>query len=1366
MMSADEIRLENLQTGVATWQAAAPIAGDRPAPVAAVAWNGYVDSTQFFGDRIQGYTSQFSYDLGDSELTVQFMVESPGANFDVEVYRLGYYGGNGARLVAKLENNAQIERANVPDPVDTNGWLVDCNWTPNVFWKPEKINGRYHYRSPSDPVDQTTGQIPAYPLLSGVYYVKLKRDEPGGGPEKASGVMFVLTDNAAQSDVVMQTADTTWQAYNTWGNKSLYYDKVVPPAPGHSAPPEHTRAFKVSYNRPFDQVPYFLTEERLMLIHLEQYGYDVTYKTHADVDRYYNEKGDAAGPGSLRQSKAYVVGGHDEYWSGEHMKALEMARINDVSLMFHTGNEAFWKTRWEDDYRTLVSYKETQNNGFQGFGIDPSNEFTGLWRDFRNVATFNAEYEVQQPENALTGTLFTMNNSGVNTDPQHATTIAIPAASSTNRLWRNTTFVDAQGNGIGGRLNIPLGPEWDYDLDNGSRPAGLVQISQTTVTSAAETVLQDFGSVAPFTDLGIKPDGTRKTLPVYLPGQSTHNMTMYRSSRKGLVFSTGTGTWSWGLAASFTQPTLIPPQQFAQPRDVRDNNVIQATFNVLADMGALPHALAPISLPLVFPSGITDTMSPISYASTAQYVAGAGWSITGQSVDTDNNNVRTNTVANVEVSGDGGATWHRATFASLEADGTTWNWFLTLPLPATQVPFILTRATDRSLNLEQVRAFRDAASNTLYVNGGSVAASGPWDSNIEIERARNTTTNLIEMTVTNRDTVLPVYNATFAFANNVYTYDYSTMLTPNQTAAIQNLVVNLAIGANNVTITDSEKTGMDSTTIAGSGVVPTIPGNVTIRGGIGKDTFTADRVKIGANGLGDLVFDGGTGADTVNVTNSVVVRNTFIDGRHNGNGSNGTVPVGASITFDQNTYPVTGSTLTIRTGVANDQVTARNNGTSGGGRLVNTFSGNDTITRGAVNIAVDKVIELMGGDGDDTYAYSRTNVGPDSITDSGGSDWLDLSAAPAPGLGNNFTIPPQFENIRGSAYGETINGDSRDNVIEGNGGNDILVGGAGNDTYRYSGHQSNWGVDTVTELLDQGTDTFDFSAATGGSAPNGGVLATLPSHIENARSSRLADSITGNELNNTLSTTGSTSMPENPGEFNGKGGANTLIVDNGNIYINAFVATGAVLNTVVSNGAHFQTDRLNQNGLTIGVGSRVTLTPDENLTNLASVLNLLFIGAGATLDITDHAMVVNYSTESPVGNIRSLITLGRGTTGFGSTWTGYGITSSTAAAANAVEPESRSVGYAENSELPLGPYSNFRGVAVDDTCVLIAYTKTGDTNLDGVVDDQDVTVVSATYDPNTAQPSWALGDFDFNGFVDDADMTLIGAFYDPNAQPV
>jgi hypothetical protein len=231
--------------------------------------------------------------------------------------------------------------------------------------------------------------------------------------------------------------------------------------------------------------------------------------------------------------------------------------------------------------------------------------------------------------------------------------------------------------------------------------------------------------------------------------------------------------------------------------------------------------------------------------------------------------------------------------------------------------------------------------------------------------------------------------------------------------------------------------------------------------------------------------------------------------------------------------------------------------------------------------------------------------------------------------------------------------------------------------------------------------------------------------------------------------------------FNAGAGANSLTLASGSARIDG-TSTGGTLNTTVAAGAQLSTDRLAQNGLTLQGNSRVTLLPAGG----TSVVTSLNLAAGATLDIGNNALVVDYTGASPVATVRERIVSGRGTTGLGATWTGPGITSSAAAQANGTEPESRSVGYAENATLPLGPYSTFRGQAVDATTVLIAYTRTADANLDGLVNDDDVTVLGAAYAPGAANGVWALGDFEYNGFVDDDDVTLLGAFYNPAAAPL
>ena len=124
--------------------------------------------------------------------------------------------------------------------------------------------------------------------------------------------------------------------------------------------------------------------------------------------------------------------GHDEYWSAQQRANVEAARDAGVNLAFFSGNEIFWKTRWENSidgsgtaHRTLVSYKETHANA----KIDPEpNVWTGTWRDPR----FSPPADGGRPENALSGTLF-MVDAGDRPRSQ------VPAADGKLRLWRNTT---------------------------------------------------------------------------------------------------------------------------------------------------------------------------------------------------------------------------------------------------------------------------------------------------------------------------------------------------------------------------------------------------------------------------------------------------------------------------------------------------------------------------------------------------------------------------------------------------------------------------------------------------------------------------------------------------------------------------------------------------------------------------------------------------------------------------------------------------------------------------------------------------------------------------------------------------------------
>ncbi|MGB8703185.1 MAG: N,N-dimethylformamidase beta subunit family domain-containing protein, partial [Thermosynechococcaceae cyanobacterium] len=378
---------------------------------------------------IQGFATQISVNKGE---TVRFKIKTPARNYSLNIYRMGYYGGMGASKVATVPVSLSQAQAQPNCTTTASTGLIDCgNWAESASWT-----------------------VPAN-ATSGVYVADVVRADTGGD----SHIVFIVRDDASASDVLFQTSDTTWQAYNNYGGNSLYQG-----GPGSNP----SRAYKVSYNRPFNTrsvsggQDWFFAHEYPMIRWLEANGYDVSYFTGVDSDLR----------GSLiRNHKAFLSLGHDEYWSGTQRANVETARNNGVNLAFFSGNEVYWKTRWEDSYRTLVSYKETFNNA----KIDPSPTWTGTWRDTRS---FNPEGS--NPENKLTGTIFTVNRG--------TTGISVPAEYGKMRFWRNTSIANLAPGSFATLPDGVLGYEWDEDLDNGARPAGLFGLSSTTVNVSERLV--------------------------------------------------------------------------------------------------------------------------------------------------------------------------------------------------------------------------------------------------------------------------------------------------------------------------------------------------------------------------------------------------------------------------------------------------------------------------------------------------------------------------------------------------------------------------------------------------------------------------------------------------------------------------------------------------------------------------------------------------------------------------------------------------------------------------------------------------------------------------------------------------------------
>ena len=613
---ANAIEAENCQAGVpqSTWDV-----------------SGAGDAT------IQGFATDISVNRGG---TIGFKVKTPAAAWRLDIYRMGYYGGSGARLVATVNPSAALPQTQPACATDATG-LIDCGtWAVSASWT-----------------------VPAT-AVSGIYFARAIRTDTQG----ASHIVFVVRDDASHSAVLFQTSDLTWHAYNDYGGNSLYT--------GNGAV---GRAYKVSYNRPFntrvaETESWVFNAEYPMVRWLEANGYDVTY--HAGVDS------DRNGP-ALLNHKLVLSNGHDEYWSGAQRSNFEAARAAGVSLGFFSGNTSFWKTRWENSYRTLVCYKETHANAV----IDPQDPptWTGTWRDPR----FSPPADGGRPENALTGNLFRVN--GPYTDA-----LTVPQAEGRMRLWRNTS-VAALGAGQTATLAPgSLGAEVNVDEDNGFRPPGLFGVSANPI-SVSTNWLIDYGST-------------------YGAGAGTHRVSLYKHASGALVFATGSYEWSWGLDANHDRSNL------GATTDVR---MQQATVNLFADMGAQPVSLQAGLTPAAASTDVTPPVSSVtSPAAGAALQAGVTVTITGTAADSGGG-----VVGGVEVSLDGGTTWHPA------IGRESWSFAWT---PAAAGNFTLkSRAVDDSGNLEvpgggvAVTVSQPAVA-TIWAGSLPVLADSGPDSSVEL----------------------------------------------------------------------------------------------------------------------------------------------------------------------------------------------------------------------------------------------------------------------------------------------------------------------------------------------------------------------------------------------------------------------------------------------------------------------------------------------------------------------------------------------------------------------------------------------------------------------------------------------------------
>ena len=342
---------------------------------------------QTFYDDIEGYCGKLSYEAGDA---VELHVSSRSASFSVQVERWG-----ATRDAVVEATSLRGEFYPPPDTADSNG----CGWPVATTF---------------DVTDEWS---------SGFYLVTLTADGAPAGRDVSHACFVVrspLVATAAGDHAKSDRADwlyvvptNTWNAYNTWGGKSLYTggnqvsfarpfargmlsreivdrdDRKARPTRFREVPDADGLAFQDyrttnNYPSAIGSTGWF-THGRRFVEWAEAEGHRFDYAVSSDLED----------TDSLNGYLGVILVGHDEYWSAPARRTLEAFVEDGGTLASFSGNTIFWQVRLEDGEhgQRMVGYKYNAHEHDPARLGDEPTTITGMW----------ADPDVGQPEWTLLG---------------------------------------------------------------------------------------------------------------------------------------------------------------------------------------------------------------------------------------------------------------------------------------------------------------------------------------------------------------------------------------------------------------------------------------------------------------------------------------------------------------------------------------------------------------------------------------------------------------------------------------------------------------------------------------------------------------------------------------------------------------------------------------------------------------------------------------------------------------------------------------------------------------------------------------------------------------------------------------------------
>ena len=244
-----------------------------------------------------GYASQTSAKCGD---TVTLRINSSAIETNVVAYRMGYYGGSGARAISATRTpiRGYAQPALLMVTTDDQGREINMptarNWSQTYS---VKIDGSF---------------------TPGSYLFKVT-DAQGNG----SYIPLTVRDDTGHHDKLLLNSVATWQAYNKFGGASAYTTPI--------------QSKRVSYDRPLLQnqgTGDFLSLEYGFIYWAEKQGYDMNYAPDTDLH---------SRPYLYDNANTLVLMAHTEYWSTAMRAKVDQAVAAGKNIASFGANQLYWR---------------------------------------------------------------------------------------------------------------------------------------------------------------------------------------------------------------------------------------------------------------------------------------------------------------------------------------------------------------------------------------------------------------------------------------------------------------------------------------------------------------------------------------------------------------------------------------------------------------------------------------------------------------------------------------------------------------------------------------------------------------------------------------------------------------------------------------------------------------------------------------------------------------------------------------------------------------------------------------------------------------------------------------------------------------